>query len=891
MPNSNRAASSEQERTAPQSDLFSSPLYPTGQPKPAYTEACRLVAAGRSVLAVTQDKLPAASVLPKDEKTGKPTWKPFQAHLPTEGDLSRMFANGYYPARINGAVSGNAETLDFDEPGLCDRFEAACDDHGLGDLVRSLPRVQTPSGGDHLDYRCAEPVDGNKKLAERWGEVPAGTENARQRDGKWIKRETLIETRGEGGYAVAPPTTGYRLLRGDLADLPVITAAQRTALHRIAHVLFNEVVDEAEVVDAAPRASAARSASTSRLLPGEDYNRQADLYTIEELLSQAGWQCVGQDGIKKFWRRPGKTKGWSATTGYADKALLYVFSTNATPFEPDQAYSPFATYTFLKHDGDFQAAARALAVEGYGSRQRAACETAASDPTGDEEASDLTGVLPSVAKALADLPVTVTAKGLCIDPAASLKDRERIGRRLVSLNSDTNVWFRFALGDWWCSLPGDYGVKKRKTIEMFGDSGLYQQLKRNGYVAGHWPLHRRQEGLPWSFYEETASFTVSEQDTYLKRWRAGGLTIEKIREEKAASRKYHPSQRRAAAKPAETSSKADPSKKRHSRWSAILKDLEAKYGPDYVDRLLQQASTEPEEDGSDNKDYVNIVSEPFEEQDGSDVRTIFQENQLPEPILLTVTPTQREHAHLVAQGRQKGKKTRKPDGDLGTPEANYEADLWGALAEIAVKHWMETNGLRPQWKLLTDYYAPEPDCLLGNTRYEIKTSPPGKPYLCINQKQHDDPARQCDFYLPILFQDEDTLLVCAPIPHEEVSSWEVARGHSAYYRFCRDRLQPLTSLEVLQNTEEAQASELLRFYAALILLARNGPWLWPREEINPNDEQPLIFNPRTAVQMAAMDLEAIIAGQGDSRLLPRAERDLRVVADWQQQRCAEEEAA
>src|SRR5579871_1250540 len=160
MPNSNKAASLEQESTAPQSELFSSSLYPTGQHRPAYTEACRLVAAGRSVLAVTQDKLPAASVLPRDEESGKATWKPFQAHLPTEGDLSRMFANGYGIGRINGAVSGNAETLDFDEPGLCDRFETACEDHGMGDLVRSLPRVQTPSGGDHLDYRCAASVDG-----------------------------------------------------------------------------------------------------------------------------------------------------------------------------------------------------------------------------------------------------------------------------------------------------------------------------------------------------------------------------------------------------------------------------------------------------------------------------------------------------------------------------------------------------------------------------------------------------------------------------------------------------------------------------------------------------------------------------------------------------------
>ena len=38
--------------------------------------------------------------------------------------------------------------------------------------------------------------------------------------------------------------------------------------------------------------------------------------------------------------------------------VLYVFSSNAAPFEPNQAYSPFAVYTLLEHGGDWERAAR-----------------------------------------------------------------------------------------------------------------------------------------------------------------------------------------------------------------------------------------------------------------------------------------------------------------------------------------------------------------------------------------------------------------------------------------------------------------------------------------------------------------------------------------------------
>jgi hypothetical protein len=74
-----------------------------------------------------------------------------------------------------------------------------------------------------------------------------------------------------------------------------------------------------------------------------------------------------------YLARPGKTdEGWSASLGHVAPGVLFVFSTNAAPFEgprgdkPGTGYSPFAIYALLEHRGDFKAAARTLGEAGYG---------------------------------------------------------------------------------------------------------------------------------------------------------------------------------------------------------------------------------------------------------------------------------------------------------------------------------------------------------------------------------------------------------------------------------------------------------------------------------------------------------------------------------------------
>ena len=103
--------------------------------------------------------------------------------------------------------------------------------------------------------------------------------------------------------------------------------------------------------------------------PGDLFNEQADW---ADILAPAGWSLVKTDGQVCYWLRPGKTDHeWSASTGYlrdGSVPLLYVFSSSAAPFEPERSYTPFAAFTLLNHGGDYKAAARALAGQGYTAR-------------------------------------------------------------------------------------------------------------------------------------------------------------------------------------------------------------------------------------------------------------------------------------------------------------------------------------------------------------------------------------------------------------------------------------------------------------------------------------------------------------------------------------------
>jgi len=71
-----------------------------------------------------------------------------------------------------------------------------------------------------------------------------------------------------------------------------------------------------------------------------------------EILEPAGWTFSHQWGRERFWVRPGKNPrdGHSATTGLdPDRDRLYVFSTEAYPFNADETYTKAWAYGLLNH--------------------------------------------------------------------------------------------------------------------------------------------------------------------------------------------------------------------------------------------------------------------------------------------------------------------------------------------------------------------------------------------------------------------------------------------------------------------------------------------------------------------------------------------------------------
>lgn len=290
----------------------------------------------------------------KRPKVGR--WKEYQSHLPSEKQVRVWFAKNASMCVLTGAVSGHLEMLDFDLQGeLFERWWDLVATEARS-LLDRLVVERSQSGGRHVIYRCEVAVSGNRKLAQRT--IRTTSPNEVNILGKMYKpREvgdhfeielTLIETRGEGGLFLCAPTPGYVLERGTFEDIPLLKQDEQSLLFEAASAL-NESIP--------PVTHQTQGQTGGR--PGDDFNERGD---VRALLCGHGWNLV-RKGENEYWRRPGKEQGWSAT--FRDR-VLYVFSSNAAPFQPDRAYSPFSVFTLLKHSGDFFAAAAALRLEGFG---------------------------------------------------------------------------------------------------------------------------------------------------------------------------------------------------------------------------------------------------------------------------------------------------------------------------------------------------------------------------------------------------------------------------------------------------------------------------------------------------------------------------------------------
>ena len=323
-------------------------------------------------------------IIPDGSKRPAVRWKEFQSRLPRMEELNEWYSR--QPAAgmaiIGGGISGNAEFSDFDSREFYQTFRSTASKAGLGPLVERIENgfLEYSPRGVHWLYRCNGPVEGNLKLSRARIKTESGTE---------IK--CLLETRGEGGYAITSPSNGkvhpsgkdYILISGGFNSVVTITVHEREELHRLARCLDEIYQEELERLahqqpininqkkyesDQSKEKPPAGVNEPGELKPGDDFNIRS---TWQEILKPHGWQMLHgrvleSGGQIDYWRRPGKSEGVSAFTGSGENGKLYVF-TSSTIFEQDKGISKFTAYTFLNHDKNFSEAASALAKKGYGS--------------------------------------------------------------------------------------------------------------------------------------------------------------------------------------------------------------------------------------------------------------------------------------------------------------------------------------------------------------------------------------------------------------------------------------------------------------------------------------------------------------------------------------------
>ncbi len=205
--------------------------------------------------------------------------------------------------------------------------------------------VSTQSGGYHLYFQVIE------------GDIPRNTKLTTEYDADGTGY-AAIETRGEGGYVLAPPSPGYLLARGSVDMIPKTDSEQVDALFALAkdkHEMptpktaeetheDTQAEEEEPSTDKLEKARQARRKNTFKRLVNDKFSWYAF-----RLLLEKGWQ-ITPGGDATALTRPGKNpnEGSSASFGYKAGNTFMVFTANDDVFKEDRTYTPFEVVSELQ---------------------------------------------------------------------------------------------------------------------------------------------------------------------------------------------------------------------------------------------------------------------------------------------------------------------------------------------------------------------------------------------------------------------------------------------------------------------------------------------------------------------------------------------------------------
>ena len=322
-----------------------------------YVKQC--TSRGISCIPVNQDKTPI----------GK--WNQWQERLITDREIDEYFNEDVKLAWVGGAVSGDGGTLvciDLDEKyNLEGRLIRKLWALLPKELTKKLLVAQTQNNGYHIIFRSPKQPQPAQKLANR--ETTAEEKNityVKYRNQGKSKEEAktlaekdkvrvLIETRESKSYFLVYPTTGYSLIKG---KLHTITAEEHDLILEAARSLneYNPPVNDHK------RVRTESKFTNKGDSPFAKFDENGDVLKV---LASNGWQVKKSYGNAIPLKRPGDSSALKSADYYPDNKTLVVYSTS-TIFPTGECMSPSYVYTLLEHNGDWAAAATALAKLGYG---------------------------------------------------------------------------------------------------------------------------------------------------------------------------------------------------------------------------------------------------------------------------------------------------------------------------------------------------------------------------------------------------------------------------------------------------------------------------------------------------------------------------------------------
>lgn len=314
--------------------------------------ALKYLKAGISVIPIHGDgsKSPAVA-----------SWHPFTKALANREVVEKWFSDTSKIrgiAAVCGGISGGLVVIDFDEKDFYKRWLGRVGD-AVHDVLEQTCIVESPRGF-HVWLRSGE-VHRGAKLAR----VPLKGDKG--------GFKTVIETRGERNYVLLPGCPPechpdhkeYRFVDGvEFTNLKIMKEDDVEILLNVARS-FNEW-----------RAPGKLQTGFEKLPPGDErpgthYCKDGGWEAWTKLLESHQWSLLRTtSNDRQIWKRPGKRdRGGSATLGFVVTELgpeLYVFSSNAEPFDQDRCYSLFSARAILDFGSDYKRCSAALANEGYG---------------------------------------------------------------------------------------------------------------------------------------------------------------------------------------------------------------------------------------------------------------------------------------------------------------------------------------------------------------------------------------------------------------------------------------------------------------------------------------------------------------------------------------------